>query len=60
MQEKKENPLKQALMDYHAKLERMSPEERAREEAICDAIAKKFLRLINDSLDDFEEPKAKK
>lgn len=52
MQEKKSNPLKQALMDYHTELERMSPEERAKEEMYKEQIAKKFFRLINDSLDD--------
>ena len=43
-----------AMKEYRARLEKMSPEERAEQEAFEEAFAKKYLRLINDSMEDFE------
>ena len=53
MAEKKPNPLKEAILAYRERLEKMSPEERAKEEKRRQ-VADQMLRLTNDSLEDFE------
>lgn len=60
MSEKKKNPLKEMLMAYDRKLAQLSPEEQAKKAAEREAWAKKYLRLVNDNLDDLEMPPPKK
>ena len=53
MQEKKPNPLAEMILECRASLEKMTPEEREKEEKRR-KIADSFLRFTNDSLENFE------
>lgn len=59
MQEKKPNPLAEMILECRASLEKMTPEEREKEEKRR-KIADSFLRFTNDSLENFESSTAGK